>query len=264
MKELATLLIASVLISLTAGATSLEMSIGVGPSATSLGSVNASIGVFNALITHLNETFESHPDVTGTVETLSPLTSGLALSAAERFWLADWFALGAGVEYFGTSTETIGYFEGADISTIDVGLDVAAFNITIGGRATFLDMGLKLAADAGIAYHYVVSNAAVAFEVPSEYPGTISGVPPTQDGRYTGDTFGFELGLTLFYPIAPWFTLGASVGYRSATIDAVTDASGTELDLDGDGSPEPFDLDGISVRLTLSFNIDLSIFGEKE
>lgn len=264
MKGLAVLLIASIAMSLPATAGSLEISLGGGPAAISLGSLNASIGVFNALITHLNETFETHPDVTGSVAPLDPMVSGLTIQAGERLWFTDWFGLGAAVEYFRTSTGTVGFYEGSEISTIDVALDLAAVSVRLGARATFLDAGLRLAADAAACYHYVISNKAVVFEVPTEYPGTISGVPPSGSGRYTGDAFGFELGLSLVYPIAPWFSLGASIGYRSATVPTITDSAQVALDLDGDGAPEAIDLDGISVRLTVFFGFDLSPNGEKE
>jgi len=45
-------------------------------------------------------------------------------------------------------------------------------------------------------------------------------------------------------------------------VSSVTDSAGSELDLDGDGAFESIDLDGITVRLTVSFNIDLSLNGE--
>jgi hypothetical protein len=264
MKGLATLLIASVLVSFTAGAGPLEIWFGAGPSATAFGSLNASVGIINTLITHLNETFETHPDVTGSIGDLAPLQAGFAVSAGERFWLADWIGLGAAVGYSRAATGALGHFEGAEISTIDVSLDVTNVHVSLGGRATFLDVGLRLAADAAVTYDYVISNGAVLFEVPTEYPGTVSGVPPASAGRYTGDTFGFEFGLALSYPVAPWVSLGASITYRSATIGTVADSAGTNLDFDGDGDPEPIDLDGISVKVTISFNIDLSLNGEKE
>jgi len=264
MKGLATLLMTLVVISITASAGPLEMSFGGGPSAMSLGSINASIGVFNTLIAHLNETFAVHPDVSGTVDPLDPMVSGLSFRVGERFWLTDWFGLGASAEYFSSSTDTLGYYEGSEISTIQVALDLTTVGLLVGGRATFLDAGLRLAAEGGIGYYYVVSNRAVVFEVPSEYPDVISGVPPEGDERYTGGTFGFELGLSLSYPVARWFSIGSFVSYRAATVSVVTDSVGNELDLDGDGTPEAIDLDGISVRLSLSFNIDLSLNGEKE
>jgi hypothetical protein len=266
MKVLAVLLlaIAPALLSLTATAASLEIGFGAGPAAISLGSLNASIGVFNALITHLNETFETHPDVTGFVEPLAAMVSGLSMQAGEGFWLTDWFGLAAAVEYFRTSTGTVGHYAGSTTSTIDVSADLAVVSVRLGARATFLDMGLRLAADAAAGYHHVVSNTAVVFEIPEEYPDTISGVPPSGVGRYTGDTFGFELGLSLVYPVSPWVSLGASIGYRSATVPTIADAAGSKLDLDGDGTPEAIDLDGISVRLTLAFSFDLSSNEEKE
>ncbi|MGB2983246.1 MAG: hypothetical protein WBC63_05210 [Candidatus Bipolaricaulia bacterium] len=264
MKGLATLLIAILLLSVAATAGPLEMSFGGGPSAISLGNINASIGVFNTLITHLNETFDIHPDVSGFVEPIDPMVSGLSFHAGERLWLMDWFGLGAAAEYFTSSSATAGQYEGDEVSTIDVSFGMTTFSVTLGGRATFLDAGLRLAAEGAVGYYYVAWDHAVIFEVPSEYPDTISGIPPEGEKRFTGSTFGFEVGLSLSYPIARWFSIGSTVSYRAATVGSVTDQEGSELDLDGDGMPEPVDLDGITVRLTLSINFDLSPYGEKE
>jgi hypothetical protein len=262
MKGLATLLIAACLVSIPAIAGPLEMLFGGGPSAMSLGDINASLGVFNTLITHLNETFAVHPDVTGFVELLDPMVSGLSLHAGERLWLTDWFGLGAAIEYFSSSTATIGHYEGSEISTIDAAIDITTVSVTIGGRATFLDAGLRLGAEGAVGYYYVIANRNVIFEVPSEYPDVISGVPPEGDEHYTGGTFGFEVGLCLSYTVANWLSIGSSVSYRAATVGSVADSAGSELDLDGDGASESIDLDGITVRLAVSFNIDLSLNGE--
>ena len=133
-----------------------------------------------------------------------------------------------------------------------------------GCRATFLDAGLRLAAEGGVGYYYAVSNRAVVFEIPTEYPDVISGVPSEGEGRYSGGTLGFELGLSLSYPVTSWLSIGSSVSYRAATVNVLTDSAGGDFDLDGDGTPESVDLDGITVRLTFSLNIDLSLNGEKE
>ena len=264
MKGLATLLIAALLTSATALAGPLEMSFSGGPAAAALGSVNASIEVINAVIAHLNETFADHPDVSGSADLIDPMVSGLSFRIGERFWPIPWFGLGAAVEYYTSSTTGGGTYEGGETSTVDVALAAQSVSLMLGGRATFLDIGLRLAAEGAVGYHYVIFDRAVRFEVPSEYPDVISNVPPEGDARYTGSTFGFELGLSLAYPVASWFVLGSSVTYRSTAPRSLTDASEEELDLVGDGTPDAVDLDGITVRLSFSINIDLSPNGEKE
>jgi len=264
MKGLATLLIATLLTSFAAMAGPLEISFGGGPTATALADINASIGVFNALISHLNETFDTHPEVSGSVDPLDPMVSGLSFRAAERFWLIDWFGVGASIEYFSAASSTIGFFEGADVSTIDVDLGMRTVSIVLSGAATFVDLGIRLGVEGGVGYYYGIWDRSVVFEVPVEYPDAISGVPPNGEDRFTGSTIGFEVGLSLSYPIAEWFTIGSTVTYRAATINTIANSEGTQLDLDGDGSPEALDLDGITVRLTISLNIDLSLNGEKE
>jgi hypothetical protein len=264
MKGLATLLIAATLTSVAALAGPLEMTFGVGPSAAALGSLNASIDVVNALIEHLNETFDVHPDVSGSVDLLNPMVSGLSFRIGERLWLTEWLGFGAAAEYFSTSTATDGFYEGSETSTIDVALGLRSVGITVGGRATFLDAGLRLAAEGAVGYYYLICDRAVLFEIPTEYPDVLSNVPPDGDARYTGSTFGFEIGLSLVYPVARWFTIGSTVLYRATGPSSVTDAAGAELDLIGDGTPDSIDLDGVTVRLAFSINIDLSPDGEKE
>jgi len=264
MKGLAILMIATLLTSVVAFAGSMEMAFGGGPTAISLASINASIGVFNTLIAHLNETFAVHPDVSGAIDPIAPMTSGLSFRAEERFWLLDWFGLGAAIEYYSSSTETIGFYEGSEISTIDVALGVTAVGALLGARASFLDAGLRLAAEGGFGYYYVLLDRSTIFEIPIEYPDAISGVPPDGDERFTGSSLGFEVGLNLSYPMTQWLSIGSTVTYRSATVNSVANSAGDELDLDGDGTTEPIDLDGITVRLVLSLNIDLSPNGEKE
>ncbi|MFC2078231.1 hypothetical protein ACFLTM_05435, partial [Candidatus Bipolaricaulota bacterium] len=143
-------------------------------------------------------------------------------------------------------------------------LGVTAVSALLGARVSFLDAGLRLAAEGGFGYYYVLLDSSTIFEIPVEYPDAISGVPPDEEERFTGSSLGFEVGLNLSYPIAQWLSIGSTVTYRSATVNSVANSAGDELDLDGDGTREPIDLDGITVRLVLSLNIDLSLNGEKE
>lgn len=264
MKGLATALLFVGLIHLVAIAGPLEMSFGGGPSATSLDAINESIGLFNTLITHLNETFAVHPNVEGTVDPVPPIGGGIYLHAAERYWLTDWFALGGHVGYSRASTATTGFYEGAEISEISVDLAFHSVGGVLGGEATFLDVGLRLGAFGGIGYYYVLFDRKTVFEIPTEYPDSIAGVPPEGEGRYTGGSIGFEAGLSLTYPIAPWFMIGSRLTYRSARIAELTDAGANVLDLDGDETGESISLSGLMVQLTVSINIDLSLDGRKE
>ena len=264
MKGLASALIVALILSASAAAGQLEFAFGGGPSAISLSEINASIGVFNALIEHLNETADVHPDLTGTVDALPAMTSGISFSAGERFWILDWLGLGASIGYVRASTATLGHYEGANVSTIDVNVDVTNVNALVGARIVFLDLGIRLAADLAAGYTHGITNRAVTFEIPEEYPDVLSGVPEDGNSRYSGGAFGFEVGLDISYPIADWFGIGASVAYRSATVPTLTYSAGTELDIDSDGRSEPAELSGITVRLTFSLSIDLGLDGDKE
>ncbi len=264
MKGLASVLIGIVLVGGTAVAGPLELGLGVGPSFTSLDSFNESITTLNTLIEHLNETFEVHPDVSGTIVPLSDMGTGWSLFASERYRLTDWFALGAHVEYTRASSDTIGFYQGNEISQIDISYRSHILGLVLGGDVTFVDLGIRLGAFGGIGYFHTIFDHKVVFQVPEEYPDIIAGLPPEGDDRYTGGALGFEAGLSLSYPIVEWLTVGTHVLYHTGTVDSLTTSLDIPLDLDGDGSAESLSLNGLAVMFTFSINIDLSLDGGKE
>ncbi|MBU0595469.1 hypothetical protein KJ567_02130 [Candidatus Bipolaricaulota bacterium] len=264
MKGLATALSAVCVLSLACFAGSLEMSIGGGPSVISLDTINDSIGVFNALIAHLNDTFDVHPDVTGSVPLLDDIGTSLSFSAVEHYRPTGWLALGASVDYARSSSSTRGFYNGVEASEIAVDLTFQAINAVLGGTLTFLDVGIRLGITGGVGYYYAIVDHTVVFQIPAEYPDVIAGVPPEGSGRHTGGALGFDAGLSLSYPIAPWFIAGADVIYRSAQLASLTNQSANALDLDGDGNEESIDLSGLMVRFTFTISIDLSLGGGKE
>lgn len=262
MKGLATALLVVLVAGCGGFAGSLEMSFGAGPSAASLTALDEAIGVFNALILHLNETFSVHPDVSGVVPPMNAIGSALTLSAGESYRPLDWLAIGANIEYTRSESSTSGFYQGAEISEIDLDLDFHAIGLTLGARVTFLDVGLRLSAIGGVGWYHTILDRDITLQIPAEYPDAIAGIPPEGVGRATGNTFGFEAGIGLAYPVLPWLTIGTDLVYRSAQVPLLRDAAGIPLDLDGNGIPEPVDLDGIAVRLSFSIRIDLSLDGK--
>lgn len=264
MKRLASVLLVLVLWGMAATAGPLELGFGVGPSFTSLDSFNESIGVFNSLIDLLNDAFSVHPDVSGTVARMPTIGSGLCLSAAENYRLTDWLALGAHFEYAGSSSETVGLYQGSEISQIDVSFNSHVVGVVLGGDITFVNLGLRLGASGGIGYFHTIFDRRAVFEIPEEYPDFIAGIPPEGEDRYTGGTLGLEAGITLSYPIFEWFTIATKIIYRAAEVGSLSTSQGIEMDLDGDGQGEAVNLSGLAVEFAFSINIDLSLDGGKE
>jgi len=254
---------AVLLVSGVALAGPLEVSIGGGPSTMSLDDINTSILLFNTVITHLNETLAVIPGVSGSVGTLTPLISGMGLRASEKYWIADWAAVTGSFGYARVATATHGQYIGDATSTIDVAATVTTLSFLVGSRIQFLDAGLRLAGDVTAGYFYTTFDYSVVFEIPSEYPDAISGVPPEGEGRHSGGTFGVEAGLSMSYPIVDGFFIEALLTYRWAAVSVLRDATATPLDLDGNGVPESASLDGLSVQIGFSLALDLSLDGEK-
>jgi hypothetical protein len=245
-----------------AWASPLELSLDGGPATASLDDLNTSILVFNSLIEHLNATLAAIPGVTGTVDTMPPMISGASFRAAERYWVADWIAFTGSFGYYQTSTATRGQYVGSETSTIDVSASLSTISVLAGVRVQFLDVGLRLAADAAAGYYYATLDHAVTFEIPSEYPDVIAGVPPEGAGRDAGGAFGAEAGLSIAYPLFDSFSVEALVAYRWITVPALRHGA-VPLDLDGNDTPESATLDGLSVQIGFSLAIDLSLDGEK-
>jgi hypothetical protein len=190
--------------------------------------------------------------------------TGVYLTAAERYWMTDWFALGAHVEYMGSSSATSGFYTGSDVSQIDLSYNSHVLGAVLSGSVTFVDLGLRLGAIGGVGYFHTILDRNVIFQIPAEYPEAIAGLPPEGEGRYTGGALGFEAGITLTYPIFDWFIIGTQVTYRSAEVDSLKTAQGVLMDLNGDGQSESVNLSGLAVLFTFSINIDLSLDGGKE
>ena len=248
---------------LTAGP--IEVYLSGGPSAAALDEINAIKDRINAIIAELNDDIALLPEITGEVEELGSIGSGMiAYQAGERFWLSDRFALGGKLEGFRASTSTAGTYVSTVDSEVSIDLNCYAVGFLLSGRYDFLNAGVILSADLGAGYYYSGFNRAITFQIPPEYPKAISGLPPEGEGRYSGYTLGFEGGLSLSFPITDWLEVGSSLFYRSLTLGEMRDRQGNSLDLDGDGTPEKVDLSGITVQFTFSLIIDLTPEREKE
>jgi len=264
MKGLLSVLLGIMLLSLPVMAGSLELALGAGPSFAALDAANDSIEVFNALIVHLNETFDVHPDVSGTIAPMPSMGRGLFLSGAERYWLTEWFGFGAHIDYFGAASDTAGFYQGDAVSRIDLSYALDVVSASMAADVAFVDVGIRIGASIGAGYHYGTLEQTVVFEVPDEYPETIAGIPPEGEDRFTGGGLGFEASMFIAYPITEWLIVGTRVAYRSASIPEFTNAAGTPWDPDGDERANGLNLTGFAVQLSFSIAIDLSLDGGKE
>ena len=257
MKGLVTVTVITLLWGTVAIAGSLEFFAGAGPSAAALGSINDGIGVVNIITGDLN----TDPRFEDTVPELPNLGSGLAYSAGERYWITDRFALGGELTYFKSTSATSGTYttkDSGEISNVSLSLQCQSIGLLIGGRFTFLDVGLRLAVDLGVGYYYSGFNTATTFEMPSDYH-PINIQLSSGDGHYNGSSLGIEGGISLSFPIADWINVGTSVLYRSLTVQHLVDAEGNGFDFDGDGTAEVADFSGITVQFTIALDINLSL-----
>ncbi len=257
MKGLVTVTVITLLWGTLAIAGPLEFFTGAGPSAAALGSINEGIGVANQIIGDLND----DPRFEGTVPILPNLGSGLAYTAGERYWVNDNLAFGGELTYFKSTTATSGTYtttSSSEVSNISLDLQCQSIGLLVGGRFTFLDVGLKLAVDLGVGYYYSGFNTAITFEMPSSY-NPINIHLPSGDGHYNGSSLGIEGGISLSFSITDWLNIGTTVLYRSLTVQHLADAEGNGFDFDGDGTPEVGDFSGITVRFNIALDINLSL-----
>ena len=257
MKGLVTVTVITLLWGTVAFSGTLEFYTGAGPSAAALGSINAGIDVVNVITGDLN----TDPRFDGDVPTLPHLGSGLAYSAGERYWISDHFALGGELTYFKSTTSTAGTYNtvgSSEVSNVSIDLQCQSVGLLIGGRFTFLDVGLRLAVDLGLGYYYSGFNSAITFEMPSDYH-PINIHLSSGEGHYNGSSIGIEGGISLSFPLADWINVGAGLSYRSLTVQHLADSSGNGFDFDGDGTTEVADFSGITVQFNIALDINLSL-----
>lgn len=256
MKGLVTVTVITLLWGTVAIAGPLEFFAGAGPSAAALGSINEGINVVNVIIKDLN----SDPRYNGDVPRLPNLGSGLEYSAGERYWVTDNFALGGELTYFKSTSATAGTYtvSSSEVSTEAINLQCQSIGLLVGGRFTFLDIGLRLAVDLGVGYYYSGFNTNITFEMPSTY-NPINIHLPSGKGHYNGASLGIEGGVSLSFKLLDWLNVGTSVLYRSLTVQHLADADGNGFDFDGDGTAEVADFSGITVQFTIALDINLSM-----
>jgi len=264
MKGLASVLVGLVLMGIACCAGPLELGLGAGPSFTSLDTVNQSIGVFNNVFDRLNGTFEALPEVTGTIPSMSDIGTGLSMSATERYRLTEWLALGAHVEYAGSSSTAAGTYQGAETSHVELSYRAHVLGAVLDGDLTFVDSTIQLGATAGIGYFHAILDRHAVIEIPEEYTEEIAGLPPAGDGRYTGGSIGIVAGISLTYPAFDWLSIGTQVLYRSANVGSLTTSQGVAMDLNNDGQDDSLNLSGFAVQFSFAIQIDLSLDGGKE
>jgi len=257
MKGLVTVTVITLLWGMMAIAGPLEFFAGAGPSAAALGSINEGIDVVNIIIGDLN----TDPRFDGDVPILPSLGTGLAYSAGEFYWITDRLALGGELTYFKSTSTTSGAYDTvstSEVSNVALDLQCQSIGLLIGGKFTFLDLGLKLAVDLGVGYYYSGFNTAITFEMPSAY-NPINIQLPAGEGHYNGSSLGIEGGISLSFPITDWLNVGTAVLYRSLTVQRLADGEGNGFNFDGDGTAEVADFSGITVRFNIAVDINLSL-----
>ncbi len=243
------------LLGVVASAGGLELFAGAGPGGAALDDINAKITLFNHIIADLNET----PTIDGNVPLIPNLGSGITYQAGERFWVTDSFAVGGKLEYFRTETSTSGsYVESDETSKIAIDLGCSFIGFVLAGQFNFFSYGLTIGVHGGIGYYYSGFTTSITFQMPSSYP-PISLYPQEGEGHYNTQSLGFEAGISFGYQLSEWLGLTADITYRALTAPTITDAHGTGLDLDGDGTAERIDLSGISVQFGVSLAIQLPL-----
>lgn len=201
--------------------------------------VSAFIQLTNQAIRYGNQTFS------GNVPLIPLLSGGVGVRLAQT--LGEPFAVGLGMSLFQTYTGTDGAW-GAQALSVSLGLSYADLHVLF--VFTPLPGVLECGAAAGL------GQTTLAYTVIFPYLD-LSFIPASEEEVYSGNTFSALFFLRVAWPLFPNLTVGAEAGFRFAVFPALFSSSRTPLDLNDDGNPDPLDLSGIWVGLTLRVEFPL-------
>ena len=200
--------------------------------------LSAFVQLTNQAITYGNETFS------GSISPIPLISGGLGVRAAET--LGEPLAIGLGFSLFGAQTGTEGAW-GAQ--KVKVSLDLTYADIHALFTFPPIPGILWLGASGGLGR----ANLNYAVDFPSL---ALSFVPAAGEAIYTGQTFVASFFLRAAWPIFSSLTAGVEAGFRWALFPQLFSGE-TPMDLNRDGKPDPLDLSGFWLGLSLRVEFPL-------
>jgi len=180
----------------------------------------------------------------GDIPLIPLMSGGVGVRVAET--LGEPFALGLGFSLFGMETGTSGAW-GAQEVAVNLGLSYADLHLLF--HFSPLPGLLFLGASLGFAW----ANLSYAAEFP-DLP--LSFVPTRGEALFSGRTFIAAAFLRAAWPVLPNLSLGLEGGFRFALFPGLFSGE-IPMDLNRDGKPDPLDLSGFWLGLTLRVEFPL-------
>ena len=200
--------------------------------------ISAFIQLTNQAILYGNSTFF------GDIPLIPLMSGGLGVRVAET--LGEPFAMGLGFSLFAMETGTSGSW-GAQEVAVNLGLSYADLQLLLSFSP--LPGLLFLGASLGFAW----TNLSYDVEFPS-FP--LSFVPENGQRTFSGRTFVAAAFLRAAWPILPNLNLGLEGGFRFALFPGLFHGD-IPMDLNRDGKPDPLDLSGVWLGITLRVEFPL-------
>ncbi len=201
--------------------------------------LSAFIQLTNQALLYGNQTFS------GDIPLLPLLSGGVGVRAAET--LGEPFAVGLGFSLVRMGTGTEGAWGAQEVS---VSLDLSYVDVHVLFTFALLPGVLTCGVAGGLGW----TSLAYAVTFPAL---DLSFVPAPGEETYSSRTFSALFFLRAAWPLFSSLTVGVEAGFRWAVFPALLSTAGIPLDLDRDGNPDPLDLSGVWLGLTLRVEFPL-------